>query len=48
MTAQMVPAACLMLTFALIFPTCPLTGALFDVTTAGFFREIFHLYHRFD
>lgn len=41
MTAQMVPAGCLMLTSDLIAPACPLTGTLFDVTSAGFFREVF-------
>lgn len=41
MTAQIVPAACLMLTSALNSPACPLTGTLPEVTTAGFFREAF-------
>lgn len=41
MTAQMVPAGCLMLTSALISPACRLRGTLFDVTSAGFFRKVF-------
>jgi hypothetical protein len=41
LTAQMVPAGCLMLTSALISSECPLTGTLFEVTSAGFFRKAF-------
>jgi hypothetical protein len=41
MTAQTVPAGCLMLTCALISPAFPLTCMLLDATSAGFFREIF-------
>ena len=41
MTAQRVPAFCLLLTSALISPACALTGTLFNVTSAGVFRKVF-------
>lgn len=41
MTAQIAPAGCLMRTSALAASAYPLTGTLFDVITAVFFRKAF-------